>query len=99
MSSYAWAYQKKHPAITEPLENYLDLPAADPSPEDVTYWRELVNQLPDDALLIVNLVLEMDGVPAHRMKIVVRTTLDWSGARIDRAFQAIHGMLRQHAIA
>jgi hypothetical protein len=86
-------HRRKCPA-TEPLDETTSLlESAEPSAEDVVYIKELIKQLPDDARLIANIVVEhaalFTGRTKNAARQLIRSMLPWNEARTNRAFQQI----------
>ncbi len=82
--------RRKHPTTDE-----LDpqMAGAQPSPEDVACFRELLRQLPDDAKLVVRMILEdagaVAGLAPTKVKLALAEALNWPRARLREAFTAI----------
>jgi hypothetical protein len=97
LNSVVYSYRRKHPPIFSELDE--SMPDTQPSPDHIAFFVELVQQLPNDAKVVVQIALSdaTDGVPYSRIRSAIRNMLRpvWPPSRIDKAFQALTTMLKQ----
>lgn len=68
-----------------------------PTPEDTVIFLEMLRQLPEDARIVVQVVLgdpgKFGGIASRACKQMIGEALGWSSGRLRRAFKSIESML------
>jgi hypothetical protein len=98
LNSVVYAYRRKNPPIFSELDESM-VDTRQPSSDHITFFVELVSQLPNDAKVVARIALSdaTDGVPFYKIRSTIRNMLRpvWPPSRIDKAFQALSTMLKQ----
>lgn len=93
---------KRAPVIEGSRDDEREADFADPapSPEDAAVFADLLRSLPDDARMVVSMVLgdaqALAGMTRRGARAAVRTALpsDWTPRQADRAFRAVSRALK-----